>query len=84
MQALEFESSVKGNTLEIPAHLMQRVSEHSRVKVIMLMEEELEKTSGDNLKQQLLAIGRRCAALPTLSDQTVDEILGYDEQGLPS
>lgn len=64
MQALEFESSVKGNTLEIPAHLVQQVPEHSRVKVIMLMEGELEKTSGDNLKQRLLAISRRCAALP--------------------
>ena len=79
MQALEFESSVTGNTLKIPAHLMQRVPEHSRVKVIMLMEEEPEETSGSDLKQRLLAISRRCAALPSQDDQkSMDEILGYD------
>jgi antitoxin VapB len=31
----------------------------------------------------LLAIGRRCAALPDLDLRTAEEILGYDEIGLP-
>jgi antitoxin VapB len=30
------------------------------------------------------AIIDRCAALPVLDDRTDDEILGYDENGLPS
>ncbi len=30
------------------------------------------------------AILRRCRALPPLDDRTEDEILGYDENGLPS
>jgi antitoxin VapB len=37
-----------------------------------------------SLKEELLAIGRRCAALPTLDSRTPEEILGYDENGLPT
>jgi antitoxin VapB len=32
----------------------------------------------------LLEIGQRCAALPDLDTRTADEILGYDEHGLPT
>jgi antitoxin VapB len=37
-----------------------------------------------SLAAELLEIGRRCAALPDLDLRTPDEILGYDEHGLPS
>ena len=36
------------------------------------------------LIEDLMAIGRRCAALPVLDDRPEDEILGYDEQGVPA
>ena len=39
--------------------------------------------SGGSLADRLVAIGRECAALPVLDDRTSDEILGYDENGLP-
>lgn len=39
---------------------------------------------GRSLAADLLEIGARCAALPVLDDRTPDEILGYDEHGLPS
>jgi len=32
----------------------------------------------------MLEIGQRCAALPDLDTRTADEILGYDEHGLPT
>ncbi len=35
------------------------------------------------LSEELREIGERCAALPTLDDRSEDEILGYDENGLP-
>ncbi len=35
-----------------------------------------------NLKQELLAIGAHCAALPELDIREPDEILGYDRDGL--
>jgi len=40
--------------------------------------------SGRSLKDEILEIGRRCAALPVLDPRSADEILGYDENGLPS
>lgn len=33
--------------------------------------------------EDLLHIGRRCAALPELDPRTAEEIIGYDEHGLP-
>ncbi len=39
--------------------------------------------AGGSLAAELVAIGRRCAALPDLDRRTPDEILGYDEHGLP-
>ena len=44
---------------------------------------ERGRSNGLRLSEQLAAIGRRCAALPVLDQRTPDEILGYDEQGLP-
>lgn len=35
------------------------------------------------LREDLREIARRCAALPTLDARPADEILGYDDRGLP-
>lgn len=70
MYAVEFESFIKGNTLEITAHLLQRISKNRQVKVIMLMPEKTETaqaTSQTALKERLLTIAKRCAALPLLT-----------------
>ena len=34
-----------------------------------------------DLPEELLEIGRRCAALPVLDPRSADEIIGYDEHG---
>lgn len=51
-------------------------------------EERLQRVrrahGGRSLAAEILEIGRRCAALPDLDRRTADEILGYDERGLPS
>lgn len=39
--------------------------------------------AGRTLAAELLEIGARCAALPDLDTRSADEILGYDEHGLP-
>lgn len=39
--------------------------------------------SGRSLAAELLEIGARCAALPDLDTRNPEEILGYDEHGLP-
>ena len=41
------------------------------------------KPSRRRLRDELREIGERCAALPTIDQRTADEILGYDEQGMP-
>jgi antitoxin VapB len=50
-------------------------------------EERLQRVrrqqSGRSLAPEILEIGKRCAALPDLDARTADEILGYDEYGLP-
>ena len=36
------------------------------------------------LAAEIMEIGKRCAALPDIDRRTAEEILGYDENGLPS
>jgi antitoxin VapB len=38
---------------------------------------------GRDLAAEILEIGRRCTSLPDLDTRSADEILGYDEHGLP-
>ena len=38
---------------------------------------------GRSLTDELDEIAKRCASLPILDARSADEILGYDEQGLP-
>ena len=55
--------------------------------VITALSERLKRNQGRSavprLKDQLLEIGRRCAALPDLDTRSPDEILGYDAAGVP-
>ena len=46
--------------------------------------ERLPKRTGQSRFDELMAIGRRCAALRDIDSRTPDEILGYDRDGLPS
>ena len=45
--------------------------------------EELEQQAGPSLADELNEIGRRGAKLPVRDERSADEILGYDEDGLP-
>ncbi len=49
-----------------------------------LRHEQLRRGEGPELARALDEIAKRCAALPNLDDRTDDEILGYDENGLPT
>jgi len=42
-----------------------------------------ERPSGQDLAAELDAIAARSAALPVLDERSGEEILGYDERGLP-
>lgn len=43
-----------------------------------------EKRRPEPLLAQLEAIADHCAALPVLDDRPAEDILGYDERGMPS
>ena len=45
---------------------------------------ERKRQNSPNLAAKLMAIGRHCSSLPVLDPRTSDEILGYDDNGLPS
>ncbi len=51
------------------------------------LKERLERVrarrQGRSLADELDEIAKRCAALPILDARPADEILGYDEHGLP-
>lgn len=55
--------------------------------VTSALREQLERVTarggGRSLADELDEIAERCAALPVLDSRTPDEILGYDESGLP-
>lgn len=67
--------------------LAARTGESLTQAVVKALRERLQREKrrvrGPRLSEELRAIGERCAALPVLDPRTPDEILGYDERGLP-
>lgn len=49
-----------------------------------LAAQERKKDDVERLVAEVMEIGRRCAALPVLDPRSADEIIGYDENGLPT
>jgi antitoxin VapB len=56
--------------------------------VFLSVKERLErlkpKNSAYSLAQELDAIALRCASLPVLDSRSLEELISYDEQGLPN
>jgi antitoxin VapB len=48
-----------------------------------LAREERRTEDADTLVDEVLEIGRHCAALPVRDPRPPDALLGYDERGLP-
>jgi antitoxin VapB len=47
------------------------------------LEKERRRAPAPRLSDELRAIRKRCALLPVVDSRSADEILGYDETGLP-
>lgn len=80
--------SIKNDETErLARKLAKRTGESLTEAVTTALRERLARQAGHRavpqLRDELLAIGRRCAALPDLDRRSADEILGYDELGLP-
>jgi antitoxin VapB len=56
--------------------------------VIPALSEQLQRETGrrslPTLREELLAISDRCAALPDYDTRTAHEIIGFDEHGVPA
>lgn len=81
--------SIKDRETELLARkLAERTGETITVATRRALEERLQRTGSDAHKAALLedleAIRRRWSAQPVLDDRTPDEIIGYDENGIPS
>lgn len=48
-----------------------------------LAREERRELNADLVVEEALEIGRHCAALPVRDPRPIDDLLGYDEHGLP-
>jgi antitoxin VapB len=68
--------------------LAERTGETITVATRRALEDRLRRTGSETRKAALLedmaASRRRWSALPILDDRSADEIIGYDENGLPN
>ena len=75
-------------TYRLAQKLSRLTGENVTQAVTRAVEERLEKLrvkakdGRKGIAKKLLAIGKKCAALPTLDDRAPDDIL-YDKNGLP-
>jgi antitoxin VapB len=67
--------------------LARRRGESLTEAVLAALREQLKrekaKRRAPGLAEELMEIGRRFSSLPVLDDRSDDEILGYDENGIP-
>ena len=67
--------------------LAARTGESITQAIKKALEERLLREEGKRkvaqLSDDLLEIGKRCAALPDHDGRSAEEIIGYDERGLP-
>ena len=75
-------------TDRLARELADRTGESLTAAVAVALRERLERVGdsprGRDLATELDSIALRCAALPLLDQRPIDEILGYDENGLPA
>jgi antitoxin VapB len=73
---------------QLARSLAQRTGETITQAVITALRERLARErrkdeTVENLVEEIMDIGKHCAGLPLLDARSADEIIGYDERGLP-
>jgi len=81
--------SIRNERAELLAREVCNLTGKSLTQVIIeALEEKLERLKGSrlssNMLDEVMAISRRCSALPDIDTRSADEILGYDEFGVNS
>ena len=76
------------NTEALAESLARLTGETKTQAVTKALQDRLDRVrrqrSGRSLAQELDDIALHCASLPVLDNRPVEEILGYDERGLPA
>lgn len=75
-----------GEADRLARELAARTGETLTEAVLNALRERLARFAAPqplSLREELRRIRRRCSELPVLDDRPADEILGYDERGLP-
>ena len=80
--------NIRNQTTEELAATVARLTGESKTEAVTkALQDRLERIrrerAGRRLAQELDEIALHCASLPVLDDRTVEDILGYDEGGLP-
>jgi antitoxin VapB len=80
--------SIKNTQTErLARELARETGESLTTAIRRALEERLERVEGRRSSADKLALARtvlrRIDALPVIDDRSADEILGYDEHGLP-
>jgi len=74
-------------TEQLAREVAQESHESITQAITLALEERLERIRGrrtaNDTAQEILAISRRCRSLPNLDGRAADEILGYDDNGVP-
>ena len=74
-------------TEELAATVAKLTGETKTEAVTRALQDRLERIRrermGRDLAEELDEIALHCASLPVLDDRTIEDILGYDEGGLP-
>ena len=72
---------------QLAAELALRTGETKTAAVIQALKERLARLRRERaprrLADELEEIARHCAALPVIDDRAPDDILGYDDRGVP-
>ena len=81
--------SIKNDETELLARKLAELSgetltEAVRAAVAERYDRLRQARSGRSLADELNAIGLRCSKRPLVSQLSADEILGYDESGIPA
>lgn len=75
-------------TEQLAETLAKLTGETKTQAVTVALRDRLERLSrrrsGRRLAEELDEIALHCASLPVLDSRDAEEVLGYDEQGLPS
>jgi len=62
----------------------ESITEAVTVSLADRLKRQQVQQQSTGLAAKIMEISRRCSALPVLDNRSADEIIGYDEHGLPS